>query len=136
MTTRIALLLTTISVLTLASCADKEAVVRHYTSAQVSANGGESDVSDRPLTQTQLTALTSWINTRSNCSGFSANIPDQPSLNVQMQEASGQNSHIDVYKHDNGSATAYIYEGNRLAPIRCFLTSADVVALKSALNTQ
>lgn len=135
MTTRIASIL--ISVFALAGCADTAAVVvHHYTSGQISTNGGESDVSERPLTETQITALTTWINTRGGCSGMSANIPDRPSLDVQMQEASGQSSRISVYTRDDGSATAYLYQGNRLVPMRCPLTSGDVATLKSALNTQ
>jgi hypothetical protein len=138
MTARIALLLITICMFALTGCADNSeaVVVRHYTSAQISANNGESDVSDRSLTETQVTALTNWINTRTNCSGFSADIPDQPSLTIQLQGSNGVNSHIDVYKKNNGSATAYLYEGNRLAPVRCPLTDADIASLTSALNAQ
>jgi hypothetical protein len=137
MTTRIASILITMSVFALAGCADGPAVVvHHYTSAEISANGGESDVTERPLTETQVNALTTWINTRGGCSGMSANIPDRPSLDIQLREASGQSSHLSVYKHDDGSSTAYLYQGNRLVPMRCPLTSADVVTLKSALNAQ
>lgn len=137
MTARITLLLIMFCGFVLTGCADREAVaVRHYTSAQISANNGESNVSDRPLTDTQVAALTSWINSRIDCSGFSADIPDRPSLNIQLQDANGVSSHIDVYKHDDGSATAYLYEGHRLAPVRCPLTSIDLTSLKSALNAQ
>jgi uncharacterized lipoprotein YajG len=137
MTTRIASILITISVFALAGCADgPDVVVHHYTSGQISANGGQSDVTERPLTETQVNALTTWINTRGGCSGMSANIPDRPSLDVQMQEASGQSSHISVYTRDDGSATAYLYQGNRLVPMRCPLTTGDVATLKSALNAQ
>jgi hypothetical protein len=136
MTARIASIFVTISLFTLASCADREVVVRHYTSAQISADGGQSDVSDRPLTDTQVTALNNWINTRTDCSGMSTDIPDASSVDVQMQDASGQSSHLAIYKRDDGSANAYLYVGNRVAPIHCRLTSADVATLKSALNAQ
>jgi hypothetical protein len=137
MTTRIASILITITMFALAGCADAPAVtVHHYTSAEISANGGESDVSERPLTETQVNALTTWINTRGGCSGMSANIPDRPSLDVQMQEANGQSSHMSVYTRDDGSSTAYLYQGNRLVPMRCPLTSAEFATLKSALNAQ
>jgi hypothetical protein len=67
---------------------------------------------------------------------MSANIPDRPILDVQMHEANGQSSHLSVYTRDDGSSTAYLYQGNRLVPMRCPLTSAEVATLKSALNAQ
>ena len=137
MTVRMASLLIMLCGFALTGCADRDSVVvRHYTSAQISANNGESDVSDRPLTETQVAALTNWINSRVNCSGFSADIPDRSSLSIQLQDANGVSSHIDVYKRNDGSATAYLYEGHRLAPERCPLTSVDLTSLISMLNAQ
>lgn len=135
MSTRIATIFITISLFTLVGCAG-HMDVRHYTSAQVTVHNADNGAPDRALTPTQVTALSNWIDTRNVWSGMSANIPDNPALEIQLQDAGGQTSSIDVYTREDGSATAYLYQGHRVAPLRSPLSAADLVALKAAINQQ
>jgi hypothetical protein len=135
MSMRVASIFMTVSLLALTGCAP-QMDVRTFTSSQMVEGSSDIDGSHRTLSSTQLAALSNWIKTPDDWSGMSADIPDNPSIEVDMQDAGGQSDKLMVYERDDGSATAYLYHGQRLVPLRRRLSGADLAALKSILNGQ
>jgi hypothetical protein len=135
MSARIALFFVAISLFALTGCAQR-IEVHDVTSGHINVYRTDSDLHDQVLTNTQLTALKSWIDGRSDWSSLSANIPDHPTMDVHMQDASGQSWNVSVYEHDDGTATLYLYQGHRIAPLRCHLTAADYASFKSVISQQ
>jgi hypothetical protein len=134
MSVRLASISIVISLCLLAGCAEQRTDVRNFTSSQLVS--GSTDDGNRSLTGTQLTALSNWIKSGNDWSGFSADIPDNPILQVDMQEANGQSDKLMVYERRDGNITAYLYHGQRLVPLRRPLSDADLATLKSILNVQ
>jgi hypothetical protein len=134
MSVRLASISIVISLCLLAGCAEQRTDVRNFTSSQLVS--GSTDDGNRSLTGTQLTALSNWIKSGNDWSGFSADIPDNPILQVDMQEANGQSDKLMVYERRDGNITAYLYHGQRLVPLRRPLSDADLATLKSILNGQ
>ncbi|HTV85332.1 MAG TPA: hypothetical protein VME63_07995 [Dyella sp.] len=133
MPARIALLPLSMGLLLLAGCA-QQLEVHQITSAQVTVQPDSDDASGRALSGDQLTALTAWIKTHTHCSGMSADIPQHPALQFQLQDSSGMSDRLSVYEHTDGAATFYLYQGERLAPLRCHVSAADLARLKSAIG--
>jgi hypothetical protein len=124
-------------VLTLVGCGtDQPMDLRHFTSAQVSMAATDGDADGRPLTPAQLTTLSNWIGARDTWTGLTMNEPDQPSMQFHLQGADGQHSNLLIYQRDNGTASAYLHYGNRLAPLMRHLSDADLATLKSIANSQ
>jgi hypothetical protein len=136
MPVRVASIFIAVSLLALAGCAPKLMEVHNFTSAQLITGSADTDASHRSLSSTQLAALSNWIKTGNDWSGYSANIPEQPSMEVDLQNADGQGDKLMIYEHDSGGATAYLYHGERIVPLRRDLSSADLAAFKSMLNGQ
>lgn len=67
---------------------------------------------------------------------MSANIPEHPSLQFQLQDLSGISDKVSVYEHDDGTATVYLYQGHRIAPLRCHVSASELAELKSAIHQQ
>jgi hypothetical protein len=136
MSTRIASIFAVIGLLTLTACADQTMDIRHFTAAQVSIAPTDADAIGRPLTTTQLSTLSDWINARNDWSGLTVDEPEHPSMQFHLQNANGLSSNLLVYQRDNGSATAYLHYENRLAPLMRRLSDADLATLKSIVNGQ
>jgi hypothetical protein len=136
MSVRAASLLLMTSLLLLAGCAEQRTSIHNFTSGELITGDADSDAIRRPLSSAQVAALSDWIKASSNWSGYSIDIPDRPSLEVDMQEDGGQSDQLMIYQHDNGSAKAYLYHAERLVPLRRDLSSADLAALKAILNQQ
>lgn len=130
MSVRIASIVIAISLLALSACAPPRKEVHNVASAQVVMG----DADHRPLRSAQVAALSNWIKTPDDWSGYSANIPDRADLEVDMQNADGQSDRLMIYQHEDGSATAYLYHGERLVPLRRHLSSEGLDAFKSMLN--
>jgi hypothetical protein len=130
---RVAAMFTVIGLCALAACA-QQIDVKNLASAQVIAAPASDHPGNRALSSTQLAALSTWINSRDDWSGFTADIPDHPSMEVQIQGADGQSSDLMVYQRDNGKASAYLYHGHRIAPMMRRLTPADLTTLQSIVN--
>jgi hypothetical protein len=132
-------LLLTISLLAMSTYAARvqSEPPRSFTSGQLSSHGNDFDVADQPLNDKQLAALSSWFNTGGNCTHFSMNPPNNPSMEMHLtlRDAGGQDWRIDVYQRNDDDTTAYIYKGQRLAPERCPLSHERFNALQSALHT-
>jgi hypothetical protein len=135
MPARIALLPLSMGLLLLAACA-QQLEVHQFTSAQVTVQPDSDDAPGRALSGDQLTALTAWIKAHTNCSGMSADIPDRPALQFQLVDSSGMNDKLSVYEHGDGTATFYLYQGERLAPLRCHVSAPELAGLKSAIGQQ
>lgn len=135
MPARIALLPLSMGLLLLAGCA-QQLEVHDFTSAQVSVQPDSDDAPGRALTGDQLTAVTAWIKAHNNCSGMSADIPEHPTLQFQLQDSSGMSDRLAVYEHGDGTATFYLYQGQRLAPLRCHVSAPELAGLKSAIGQQ
>jgi hypothetical protein len=133
MPARIALLPLSIGLLLLGGCA-QQLEVHQFTSAQMTVQPDSDDAPGRTLSGDQLGALTAWIKAHTNCSGMSADIPDHPSLQFQLQDSSGMSDKFSVYEHGDGTATFYLYQGERLAPLRCHVSAAELAGLKSAVG--
>jgi hypothetical protein len=140
MSVRVASLLITtglaIGLLALTGCATPPKEVHNFTSAQLIIGDAGADASQRPLSSTQLAALSNWIKASNDWSGFSADIPEHPSMEVDMQNADGQSDKLLIYERDDGRNTAYLYHGQRLVPLRRELSDADLSTVKSILNGQ
>lgn len=135
MSVRIASILIAISLFALAGCAPPRTEVRNVASAEVVIGSPDSDAGHRSLSSTQVAALSDWIKTPDDWSGYSANIPDHADMEVDIQNADGRSDKLMIYVHDDGSATAYLYHGERLVPLRRHLSSADLATFKSMLNS-
>lgn len=134
MSVRIASIVIAISLFALSACAPPRKEVHNVASAQVVMGSADSDAGHRPLSSAQVAALSEWIKTPDDWSGYSANIPDRADMEVDIQNADGQSDRLMIYQHDDGSATAYLYHGERLVPLRRRLSSEDLDAFKSMLN--
>jgi hypothetical protein len=135
MSTRVVSLFLSIGLLALVGCAPR-INVRNFTSGQVSAGVQTHDVRDHVLTDTQLAALSNWITAHDDWSGMTLNIPEHPSIEVDMQGADGQGTNLTVYEHENGTATAYLYHAHRVAPLMRKLSASDLATLKSIISGQ
>jgi hypothetical protein len=111
-----------------------QTTVRNFTSGQVSVGATEHDVRDHVLSNTQLTALSNWILARDDWSGMTLDIPEHPSIEVDIQGADGQGSNLTVYEHENGTATAYLYRAHRVAPLMRRLSASDLATFKSIIT--
>jgi hypothetical protein len=134
MSTRVASVFITLSLLALTGCIQRMDV-HQIASGQASATVKEGDDSQHVLSSTQTTALSKWITARDDWSGMTMNVPDNPLFEVDMQGADGQDSTLVVYRHSNGDATAYLYHGHRLAPLMRRLSASDLAALQSLVGT-
>jgi hypothetical protein len=133
MSVRAASSLLMIGLLSLGGCVEQPMKMQNFTSAELVTG---SDAGQRPLSSTQLAALSDWVKTGEAWSGFTADIPDHASMEVDMQEADGQSDKLMIYQRDDGSATAYLYHAQRLAPVRRHLSGTDLTALQSIVNGQ
>ena len=133
MSTRVASVFLMISLMALAGCFQRMDV-HQIATGQARASVKEQGAPDHVLTSTQLAAFSKWITARNDWSGMTVNIPDNPVFEVDMQGADGQSSTLTVYAHSNGSATAYLYHGQRLAPLMRKLSAADLASLKSLIT--
>jgi hypothetical protein len=136
MSTRVALIFAMTGLLMLAGCADQPMDLHHFTSAQVSIAPTDADDAGRALTTDQANALSNWINSRNDWSGMTVDEPEHPSMQFHLQSANGQSSRLLIYQRDNGTASAYLYYGNRIAPLMRHLSDADLATLKSIANGQ
>jgi hypothetical protein len=134
MSVRLASISILISLCLLAGCAAQQTDVRNFTSSQWVS--GSTDDGNRSLTGAQLSALSNWTKTGNDWSGFSADIPDNPIMEVDMKEANGEGDKLMVYQLRDGSITAYLYHGQRLVPLRRRLSDTDFATLKSILSGQ
>lgn len=121
------------SLFLLVGCAQR-LEVHDFTSAQVSVQPADDDTPGRTLTGTQLAAVTHWIQARNNWSGMSADIPEHPTLQFQLRDSSGMSDKVSVYEHEDGTATVYLYQGHRIAPMRSHVSASELAELKSAIN--
>jgi hypothetical protein len=132
MSVRITSALMLLGLLSLTGCAPRTDV-RSFTSAQLVTGSMDEETDHHALTSNQLAALSNWIKA-GEWSGLSADIPDQPSMQVALQNADGQSDRLAIYTRDDGNATAYLYHAQRLVPLRRHLSSADLAALNTILN--
>ncbi|MBE1159424.1 hypothetical protein [Dyella acidiphila] len=134
MSKRLVRMVTVIGLGALAGCA-AQTDVRGVASAQVIVAPASDHPGNRALSSAQVAALSAWINARDDWSGYTADIPDHPILEVQIQGADGQSSNLMVYQRDSGKITAYLYRGHRIAPMARHLSPDDLTTLQSIVNS-